>query len=129
MASGYYSENDNRAGLILFLLIAAVLAAVAVGALPLTDHATTSHADEPVNASSLAALVSIGMCRDMKVYDCPEEATIKILCKVGKNVVGGLVIGIRADGTQQIITGYAARSSYWESNTSRCREIDGVFTK
>ncbi|MHC4748340.1 MAG: hypothetical protein ACYTFW_00565 [Planctomycetota bacterium] len=109
----------------LIILVASVLAtliAIAVGGIPLTKHAETSHVDDKINATTLAALVVGGTCKDMKVYDCPEDATIKILCKVGRNTVGGLIIGIRADGTRQIITGYAARPEYWYNNVKGCTE-------
>ena len=124
--AGTDNRNNPQAKLILILLVIIALA-VAVGTLPLTEHAETKHVDETVNAASLAASVSAGTCRDMKVYVCPEESTIKILCKVGKDTVGGLVIGTNLDGSHQIITGYAARRSYWENNVNGCNETGSFF--
>jgi len=109
------------------LVAIALIALGAVATLPLTDHAQTKHQDEKVNATSLVALVTAGTCRDMQVYDCPDDATIKILCKVGNNVVGGLVIGTKFDGSHHIITGYGGRPAYWQNNVNNCRYIGGLF--
>lgn len=127
MATAIRDERSGHSGVILLLIIAFVLFAIAVGTLPFTKHAETSHADEKINASSMVALVTAGACRDMQVYDCPDDATIKILCKVGNNVVGGLVIGVNADGTHHVITGYAGRGAYWNNKVDGCYYMGGTF--
>ena len=127
MATVFREERSGKSGLILLLIIAIVLFAIAVGTLPFTKHADNSHADEKINASSMVAMVTAGTCRDMRVYNCPDDATIKILCKVGNNVVGGLVIGVNADGTHHVITGYAGRQKYWNNKVDGCYYMGGTF--
>ena len=120
-------ETKNNSAIWIILFIAVILAALALVDLPLTIHAETKHVDEKVNAASLITMITAGACRDMEVFDCPNNATTVILCKIKNNIVGGLVLGTSLDGTQHIITGFAARPKYWKNNVSGCRYMGGTF--
>ena len=124
--SGGYYEEESGGSLIGVFLIAVILLALAVvlwpvisdvlgdvETIPMTQHAEQSHRNEAVNATALVEMSASGNCWEMEIYDCPADATTKVLCKVGGNTWGGLIIGLLDDGTSEIITGYAARYSYW----------------
>jgi uncharacterized protein (UPF0333 family) len=120
--------NKNRKNiLILFFLFIAIIVWYALGTMPLTSHATESHANEAINAGAVVSAVTAGACRKIEVYDCPDEGTIKVLCKMGDKVWGGLIIGIDLQGNHKIITGYGARKSYWDNNVDGCRYMGGAL--
>ena len=125
----YSSPTANSGtGLILLAIVFLIgIMALALLDLPFTKHAETSHQEQSINAASLVTMIEAGLCHNLEVYDCPDNATIVILCKIKNNVVGGLVLGINLDGTKHIITGYPARPSYWRNNVSGCRYMGGTF--
>jgi len=100
------------------LLVAIALLAVAVmvvphiGTIPLTGHAKTAHQSQVWNATTVQAhMVS---CSPKLVFLCPSREEILVLCPThpGSTIWTGLVIGI--GGTEPVIvTGYAARKSFW----------------
>ena len=130
-SGGYYDDAEDGSGgsLIGVFLLAIILLALAivlwpvisdvlgdVETIPMTQHAREGHLNEGINATAMVEMIASGHCREMEVYECPADATTKVLCKVSGNTWGGLIIGLLDDGTSEIITGYAARYSYWRKS-------------
>jgi len=112
----------------LFALAAIAVAAPALPRLadiPMTQHAMSAHAHQSINATRLVNDINGGKCRDMQVYNCEAEETIKIGCAYGPRIVGMLVIGL-ASADPQIVTGYGSRRSYFDGNTSDCTPLGGL---
>jgi hypothetical protein len=111
----------------LFILVLAVIALVAVGVLlnsPLTVHAANSHIGQ-YNSNTISELMKQGICKPVLIYNCPRVNQIKILCQVkpGVDLWAGLILGTRDVEHTVIVTGFAARFSYWEESIFQ----DGCF--
>jgi hypothetical protein len=123
-----YSTRGGNFGLTFVLLALALLLAVffsslvadipSIADIPFTQHALNKHIRDSTNAVDLVNRVNTGNCKDMRVYVCPEDYTVIILCRLGNNKVGGLVIGVL--GNPVVVTGYPASSRYWVKKTDTC---------
>ena len=120
MTAAEYPQHSG-AGILLLLLavIAALLFTIILTQmddLPLTQHAQTSHAGQSWNAASIQAYMHKGTPNE---YLCPNGIVVRwcMLPPVeGKPPLAvGLFIG---NEIPQIVTGFVARLSYWES---RCK--------
>jgi hypothetical protein len=109
------TERTQPSKLLLILLALATAGALAYGALrssPLSLHAKTSHAQEAYNATTILGRINRSTCQEVKCFDCPKVQHFKILCRINSELWGGLIIGYN----RMIITGYAARYSYWDKS-------------
>jgi hypothetical protein len=120
-----YNGINFKPILIFLAAVAVIIALFALDAIPLTSHAQQSHQHEKINASAIVAAITAGSCRNIEVYFCEDEGTTKVLCKMGNNLWGGLIIGSNYRGEETVITGYGARYSYWKNNVDGCSFMGG----
>lgn len=129
----YATPKRNYGHLVLITLLAILVLATLVasfvgplGSIPLTRHAQNAHQGQAINASTLIDDISNNGCKEVQIWDCPD-ATMKILCKKGRNLWGGLIVGINQSGDFHVITGYGAREAYWENVIKPCIYTGSVW--
>ncbi len=76
--------------------------------LPLTQHAQTSHSGQSWNAATIQEYMH--KCTPHE-YLCPSGIVVR-WCEIKPGLSIGLFIG---EQVKQVISGFAARTSYWES--------------
>lgn len=111
--------SSNGGAILIFALLFCVIVAAgfyglmawsADGDLPLTEHARSSHQAQAWNASSIQEYFRTSGCTPRE-YLCPGDVVVRY-CEVKDGLSVGLFIGRKI---QQVISGFAARTSYWES--------------
>lgn len=107
----------------LLIAVATVVALPRLDDLPMTRHAQTSHVGQKVDALKMKKIITNGNCKDMKVYKCDYDDTFKVMCNLGPDLRGGLLIGATV---HQVITGYSGRTDYWDGVLSRCSVEDDL---
>lgn len=96
-----------------FILTLLILAALALAAVIWSQHAANGHVGQ-YNAPAIWQLYENRTCKPMLYYACPSTNKSLLICGIDqqRDLYGGIWIGMQ-DGTPRIITGYAARWSYW----------------
>jgi hypothetical protein len=91
-----------------------VLLGALLGA-PLTLHAANGLAAQ-YNAVSISEAMKAGTCKPILTYICPVVKQIKIVCQLvpGIDLWAGLIIGTAIPEQPVVVTGFAARWSYWQ---------------
>lgn len=104
--------------LILALFALIPLAGIAgegvVGGIELTNHARTSHSQQTWNAVSIQEYFAQGKCIPQE-YSCVAKDFDVQYCEIKPGLSIGLIIGRTV---KQVVSGYASRTSYWQS---RCK--------
>ena len=100
---------------VLLLAPGALRASVAIkDSLPLSQHALTGHQGQAWNAASIQDYMNRGRCTP-KQYSCAALDFTVRYCEIKPGLSIGLIIG---STVRQVVTGFAAKTKYWES---RCR--------
>jgi hypothetical protein len=104
--------------LLIILAAVAVGALEGLGALPRTRHADAAHVLERWSPSSIQNFIAEGKCRPVLLYACPARDLFKYVCPVseGSDLWVGLIVGMT---DKVVITGWAARSIYWQGTAVR----------
>jgi hypothetical protein len=112
--------RPSPSGLLAWLLLAAVVGVGILLGAPLTRHAADSHLAQ-WNATSISQVMRAGTCKPIQVWVCAPAKQIKALCqmKPGVDLWLGLVVGTADPANLAVITGYAARWSYWAGTLTR----------
>jgi hypothetical protein len=112
-------HRPRPSSVVLLLLLAAVAVGVLLGA-PLTLHAQNSHIAQ-WNATTIKQAMEQGICKPILKFVCPPVQQIKVVCQLfpGIDLWGGLIIGTAEPSNPVIMTGYAARWSYWQNTFVR----------
>ncbi len=82
--------------------------------IPLTRHALDGHAHQTWNAASIMDFMKSGGCIP-KEYSCAAQDFTVRYCEIKPGLSIGLIIG---NTIRQVVTGFAARTTYWQN---RCR--------
>ena len=110
-------DNRNNNGLWFYLLVFACLAivfAVTLGALELTQHAEQGRENTTLDAAAIAKMIDDGICKPVEAWECPLYNQRKVICKIKGNLWGGLILGT-ATNPPVIVTGYPATYAYWQA--------------
>lgn len=98
-----------------FLLLMVVLALAVMTAVgPLTKHAGTSHAEQTWNAITISEYMDSGKCVP-QAYVCINQEIRIEYCELKPGLSIGRITGLVV---RQVMTGFAARTKYWEN---RCK--------
>lgn len=94
--------------------------------MPMSRHATTSHANDKWNAENISATMNNGGCGPISVYVCPNDKVIMTCTSPSDpRKLLGLVTG---HTDRQIITGYTSRIRHWDKKTSKCTYTGSLVT-
>jgi hypothetical protein len=87
-----------------------------LGELPWTRHARDAHKDQAWSTAGVIDAISRENCSPIYMYSCPVQWEIRYVCPAerGSDLWLGLIVGYKTlTGDPIIITGYAARLSFW----------------
>lgn len=102
--------------------VSALLPRQDLGTLPLSNHAAGAHVGE-YSASTILPRIGDRSCKPIIVHACERQKLVKYICqlKPGEDLWGGVIVGFGDPSHPQgiIITGFAARLSYWEASAAR----------
>ena len=108
----------NNSGRVTFVIMVPMILSVVIymicwilGDTFLTKHAESAHANETWKAESIKEYMQSGKCKPQR-FDCEHDSTMIYTCKLKPSLSIGLVI---STVTNEIITGFSARPSYWNN--------------
>lgn len=118
--------------LAILALLAALIAATVVlitapriadlPSLPRTEHAQEAHQGQAWDTEKIIGVMTGGGCGNVNVFAC-DDGTFLYLCANPDDASKLLGLFV-SQTTGKVITGYAARTSYWTGKANSCTPIE-----